>query len=324
MTAVTMRVGQRLSPIALQRKYSFAFALALTVVLLVVNLTQSDNGFGWTSELANFAPLALAAMASTPAIMSGGGGFDVSISPLMTLSSVLFVAVLVPHGLGGAESVPILMAICTGVGLLSGFLVVTLRVPPVVVTLAMYFVLLGVGAKILPQSETVTDTWVRHLAGDIGPFPGALFTLLFPLLIWFLLGKVPFKKALYAVGGNDATAYASGVNIAAVRVAAYGLGGLFASVAGLSLVAITLTANADLGGSYTLLAIAAVALGGTSLWGGRGGLFGPLLGAACIYLLQDLLTTLNVAPSWLQGMYGGALVLAVVLSGLVAKPKVTS
>ncbi len=73
--------------------------------------------------------------------------------------------------------------------------------------------------------------------------------------------------------------------------------------------------------TYTLLAIAAVALGGTSLWGGRGGLFGAVLGAASIYLLQNLLTTLGVNPSWLQVVYGGMLVLAVVLVGAGTRAK---
>jgi ribose transport system permease protein len=151
--------------------------------------------------------------------------------------------------------------------------------------------------------------------------PGALFTIGFPLLIWFILGALPYRQMLYAVGSNDATAFVSGVNIAGVRVAAYALGGVFAAVGGLALVAITLSASADLASSYTLIAIASVALGGTSLWGGRGGLVGPLLGAASIYVLQDLLTTLEINTSWLQVVYGGALVVAVMLSGLVERPK---
>jgi ribose transport system permease protein len=73
-----------------------------------------------------------------------------------------------------------------------------------------------------------------------------------------------------------------------------------------------------------LLAIASVALGGTSLWGGRGGLFGSLLGAASIYLLGNLLITLQVDPSYLQVMYGGMLVFAVILNGLAGRAKVAA
>jgi ribose transport system permease protein len=67
-------------------RYTFSFALLLTLVLLIINLIRTPN-FGWTQQLANFAPLAIAAAASTPAIISGGGGFDLSISPVMVLTS---------------------------------------------------------------------------------------------------------------------------------------------------------------------------------------------------------------------------------------------
>jgi ribose transport system permease protein len=135
---------------------------------------------------------------------------------------------------------------------------------------------------------------------------------------------VPYKRTLYAVGSNDATAFASGVNVALVRVVAYSLGGLFASVGSLALVGLTVSSNANLSQTYTLLAIASVALGGTSLWGGRGGLFGSLLGAASIYLLGNLLQILQVDPSYLQVMYGGMLIFAVILSGIAARARVVA
>jgi ribose transport system permease protein len=104
-------------------------------------------------------------------------------------------------------------------------------------------------------------------------------------------------------------------------VIAYSLGGLFAGVGALALIAVSLSANPSLSQTYTLLAISAVALGGTSLWGGRGGLLGSLLGAASIYLLGNLLLTLQVNQSYLQVMYGGMLLLAVVLGGVAAQAR---
>ncbi len=304
--------------------YSFGFALLLMVALLLTNLAQESWNFGWTDQLANFAPMALAAMASTPAIVSGGGGFDLTISPLMYFTGEAFIVWLVPHGLGGAASVPIVLAIGAGVGALNGLLIILLRVPPVVVTLSMYFVLIGADLKVAPNPQYLSTSWVRHLATTVGPIPGALFTICFPILVWFVLGLIPYRRTLYAVGSNDATAFASGVDVAAVRVIAYTLGGLFAAVGGLALVALTFSANSNLSTTYTLLAIASVALGGTSLWGGRGGLVGSMLGAACIYLLGNLLTTLQIDPSYLQVMYGGMLVFAVVLGGVAAKAKVAT
>jgi ribose transport system permease protein len=302
-------------------RYSFGFALLLTLALLAATLIH-DSNFGWRDQLANFAPMALAAMASTPAIISGGGGFDLSISPLIYLSGEVFIVWLAPHGLGGAASVPIVLALGLGIGLLNGLLIILLRVPPVVATLSMYFILIGADLRVVPNAQYLSANWIHELAGSVWVLPGALFTLCFPIVVWFLLGLTPYRRTLYAVGSNDATAFASGVNVALVRVIAYGLGGLFAGVGGLALIALTSSANPSLSSTYTLLAIASVALGGTSLWGGRGGLIGPMLGAASIYLLGNLLITLQVDPSYLQVMYGGMLIFAVILSGVASRTKV--
>jgi ribose transport system permease protein len=299
------------------RTYSFGFAALLTVALLITNIATVHGGFGWSDQLANVAPMAIAALASAPSII--GGGFDLSISPLICLTNCVFIVWLVPHGLGGAVSVPIMLGIGLGVGLLNGVLIVALRVQPIVVTLAMYFGLQGLDLLIAPNPASVTSTgWLRHLAQTVGPVPGAIITIGVPLLIWIGLRFVPFRRLLYAVGSNDATAFSSGVNVNAVRIASYGLGGLFAGFGGLALTSLVSSADASNATEYTLTAIAAVVLGGTALAGGRGGLIGPLLGAFSIYLLQNLLATFAINPAYLQIVYGGILIVAVVLGGVLA------
>lgn len=300
--------------------YSFSFALLLTAILLGVNLIRSPD-FGWTNQLANFAPMAIAALASTPAILSGGGGFDLSISPLMILTSGVFIVYLVPAGLGGAAAVPILLLLGLGIGALNGLLIMLLRIPPVVVTLSMYFILIGVNLRVVTAPQSVSHTWFARLAGTVGPFPGAIFTIGAPLVIWMAIGFIPYRRLLFAVGSNDATAFSAGVNVAAIRVAAYALGGLFAAIGGMAVIAVSSSASASLSTTYALQAIASVAIGGTSLWGGRGGLIGSLFGAASIYLLGTLLITLQVTESWLQVMYGGMLLFAVILVSVAAETK---
>lgn len=311
--------SRRPAPLRILRRYSFAFALLLTVVLLIVNMLTSTGGFGWTAQLAVFAPLALAAMASTPAILSGGGGFDLSISPLMVFTSAAFAAWFVPAGLDGPIVVPLMLALGASVGLANGLLIAILRVQPVVVTLSTYFVLIGVNMAVLPNSVTVSDNWTANLAGTVGPIPGALFLILAPLAIWALIGLIPYRRQLMAVGSNDAAAFSSGVNVVAVRVGAYALGGMFAGIGGLAMIALEKSASASLSTTYTLLAIAAVALGGTSLWGGRGGLIGAVFGAATVYLLSNLLQTLQIDPAWLQVLYGVVLIVAVLFGGLTQR-----
>jgi ribose transport system permease protein len=299
------------------RTYSFGFAALLTAALLITNIVTVHGGFGWSDQLANVAPMAIAALASAPSII--GGGFDLSISPLICLTNCVFVVWLVPHGLGGAISVPIMLGIGLGVGMVNGLLIVALRVQPIVVTLAMFFGLQGLDLLIAPNPASVNSTgWLRHLAQNVGPVPGALFTMGIPLLIWIALRFVPFRRLLYAVGSNDATAFSSGVNVNAVRVASYALGGLFAGFGGLALTSLVSSADASNATEYTLTGIAAVVLGGTALAGGRGGLIGPLLGAFSIYLLQNLLATFAINPAYLQIVYGGILIVAVVLGGVLA------
>jgi ribose transport system permease protein len=300
------------------RTYSFIFSAVLTAALLVATLLTEQGGFGLTNQLADAAPLTIAALASAPAII--GGGFDLSISPLIFFVNAVYVVWLAPHGLGGAISVPILLALGIATATLSGIITVTLRIPAIVVTLAMFFALQGVDLLIAPNPVSMTQQngWITHLAGSVGPVPGGAIMIGLPLVIWFALRYVPFRRLLYAVGSNDATAFSSGVNVGAVRVSSYALGGLFAAFAGLALTGLTLSTDASQSTEYTLVAIAAVVLGGTSLAGGRGGLVGVLFGAFSIYLLQNLLATLQVNSAYLQILYGGILIVAVVLQGAFA------
>src|SRR5215467_7481786 len=299
------------------RNYSFGFAAVLAVALLVGNITTEHGGFGLSNQLANVAPVAIAAIASAPSII--GGGFDLSISPLIFLTNIAYVVWLAPHGLGGAVAVPIMLGLGLAVGILDGLLIIALRVQPIVVTLAMYFSLQGIDLLIAPNPVSMKNAgWIQHLAGSIGPVPGGLLTIGIPMLIWFGLRFVPYRRLLYAVGSSDATAFSSGVNVNAVRLASYALGGLFAGFGGLALTGLVSSGNASNATEYTLVAMAAIVLGGTSLAGGRGGLIGPLLGAFSIYLLQNLLATFSINPAYLQIVYGGILLVAVVLGGALS------
>jgi ribose transport system permease protein len=304
---------QRLTHLA--QHNSYAFSAVLMVVVLVATLVKDSGNFGISDQLAIAAPMVLAAMASAPSII--GRGFDLSISPLLVFTNCVYVVWLAPHGLGGAIAVPIVLAVGMAAGLVTGLTITLMRIQPVVVTLALYFALQGVDLLLAPNPASLGegDRWIYHLAGNVGPIPGAVFTIGIPLLIWYGLKRVPFGGLLYAVGSNDATAFSSGVNVTSVRVASYALGGLFAGFGGLALTALVHSANASTSTQYALIAIAGVVLGGTSLAGGRGGLIGVCFGAFTIYLLQNLLSSFEVNPAWLQIVYGAILIVAVVIQG---------
>jgi ribose transport system permease protein len=313
------------SAIATFRGRPWALALVLSVVLLVGNVfVQSaflDPGH-WPTLLGSLAPFVLVALASTPPILGGGGGIDISVGPLATLVNCVFVVVLIPHGLGSAfTSIPLLLLIGVGTGLVNGVLVVVLRLQPVIATLATFFVLTGIALKLSSVPASAPDNWTSHLAGSVVGVPGGLLTMGVAAAIWLVLRRTSYVRTLYAVGGDDVAAFSAGVAVARVRVGAYVVAGVFATIAGVALTAVIQSSESSLATTYTLIALAGVSLGGTSFAGGRGGLLGSFLGACSIFLLQEFLSASGASTNLVQFVYGLLLVVGVVLAGLFARTR---
>jgi ABC-type sugar transport system ATPase subunit/ribose/xylose/arabinose/galactoside ABC-type transport system permease subunit len=290
----------------------------LAVALLIANFAAQHSLLSWSAWPVTFAELAtpaLLAMASTPAIL--GGGIDISVAPLFTLASVVIEVMLLGHGITSAFVV-IPVAVATGalIGAVNGVLVNYGRYQAVVATLCMNFILSGFALGYAPAPVTGTTGWLTALGSTVGGVPGGLILLAVPLLAWWGLSRTPFVRTLLAVGGSETTAYTAGVNVAAVRTIGYAIGGALAGLAGVAIVAQLHQAEADAAfvTPFILLAIAAVAIGGTSLAGGRGGLLSALLGAAVIFLIENLLGALGLSSFWSQAVYGGTLIVAVVFA----------
>lgn len=301
------------------------FAAVLVVALLIANTAVQPSAFAvsnWPAILGTLAPFVLVAFASTVPILGGRGGIDISVGPLATLTNCLLVAVLFAHGLGSAVvAIPILLAIGAAAGSVNGLLVVVGRLQPVIATLATFFVLSGIALDIAPSPQTTASNWTTGLAGSIGPIPGGLVTIAVAVVVWGVLRRTGYVGTLLAVGGDDVAAFSAGVNVAAVRMGAYVTSGVFAAIGGIALTAVIQTSQASLATTYTLIALAAVSLGGTSLAGGRGGLLGSFLGAAAIYLIEQLLAATGVPSSDVQLVYGLLLIAGVVLSGLASRTR---
>jgi ribose transport system permease protein len=309
----------RLLRVLSQRPASFAVVLA--VLLVVANIVAQPD-FIAPSQIAptlgTMAPFVIVGMASTLAFLSGGGGIDLSIAPLMGLVNIVLVTVFFGTSFGSPLlAVPILLALGALVGALNGVMVARLRYPPVIATLGTFFVLAGLDLRLVPDPVTAGDNWTNHLAGSIGPVPGAVLTMGVPLLLWIGLRRTPYVQSLLAVGDHDATAFSAGMDVNAVRISAYALGGLIAAVGGIALTGLVRSADAQVFNNYILVALAAVALGGTNLAGGRGGLFPSMMGATCIFLLENLLTSLHASAYFIEVAYGGVLFIAVLFGSRI-------
>lgn len=311
--------------VRLLRRHSWAFACALAIVLLIINLAVSPSFLApdrLPATLATLAPFVLVGFASTPAILSGG--IDISVGPLATFINCLFVAVLLPAGLGDwFTAIPLLLVASAGIGTATGLLVTVVRLHPVVASTGMLFVLIGLSITISKNPVSAPANWSTGLAGAYGWLPGAALTIGIVALAWFLLRRTAFVSNLLATGESDVSAYGAGVNVTLVRTLAYTLGGLFAGVGGVALSALLQSSQSSLASTYALLGLAAAVLGGTALGGGKGGLLGTLFGALVLYLLQQLLTATGVQPSLVQFTFGLVLVTGVILGATLLSPRRT-
>lgn len=295
------------------------FATVLLVLLLGINLLLNPARFhpaGWGPLIGLAAPLIGAAVASAPVILAGRGGIDISVGPLMGFVNAIVIQFLFLK-LGWSSPfiiVPTALMIGAAVGAANGLLATVVRIQPIVATLGTYLILAGVTLTILPAPIGPAPLWLKAMAGSWSVLPLAVI-----FLFWWLVRQTPYYDLLMAVGSDDRAAYTAGVPVTKVRFAAYVLTGLLAGAAGLMLTALIGSADPNIGPTYTLIAIAAAALGGVSLAGGKGGLAGAAIGAVDIFLLQSVLTAFNVSTYVLQIAYGAILVAAVVMTALQEK-----
>ena len=289
-------------------------AAGLCLLLLVLNFWLNPARFAPASlgaTLGLAAPLILAACASLPPILSGRGGIDLSVGPLMGLVNVVVVRWLI-EGLGWTSPfavVPAALLMGVASGALNGWIAAYVRIQPIVATLGTSLLYAGLALTVSPSPAGTAPAWLKSLAGTWSWLP-----LLAVAAAWLLLKRRPYYEHLMAAGSDDRAAYTAGVPVALVRFLAYVIAGLFAAVGGLALTALIGSADPNVAANLTLLAISAVALGGVSLAGGSGGLAAAMLGAVAIFLLQAALTFFNVSTFLLQIAYGLVLTLAVVLN----------
>jgi ribose transport system permease protein len=300
------------------RRAGASIVLVLLVLLILVNAVLNPARLapaGLLTTLGLVAPLMLAALATTPSILSGGGGIDISIGPMIGFINVVMVWYLFENGV---ESPLIVLPLVLGLGVLlgaiNGVLVAYVRLQPIVATLGTYLVFIGLTPWIMAQPGGDAPEWVLRLGDDF-----ALLPVFFVGLLWFVIFRTPLYRYLMAVGGSSKAAYASGINVAGVRVFAYALGGLIAAVAAISLTALIGSGDPNIGPPITLKAIAAVALGGVSLAGGRGGFIGAGAGALVIFSLELALTSTQASTFMIQLIFGVVLVLAVLFNAIVIR-----
>jgi ribose transport system permease protein len=276
--------------------------LAFFAVLVVsTNLIQPGYGaLGIQRLSAAVLPLALAAVAQ--AIVVIAGGIDLSIASMMALTSVVSAELMKGQSeLFGVVVVIGVIVLGLLLGAINGTLVVFTRVPDIVVTLAMSFVWAGFALLVRPSPGGGAAEWLKELVkGSFGIelIPKALLVLLVIVaVIWIPVSRSRMGLSIYAIGSQQLAAFRSGVAVGRTKILAYILGGLFAALGGLALTASTGIGTPVPEPTYTLISVAAVVLGGVSLAGGVGGVFGPIIAVLILQLIRTDMTFLNINPN---------------------------
>lgn len=304
-------------------------ALLLAVILFVLS-GLLPNGFGSDMDVAraqaaNILRLAVflgvIAAGQTLVIISGGEGIDLSAGSVVTLTAILTYVVVN----GADEKVLLGLLISLAVGALIGFLngvgITFLKVSPFVMTLGMSGVVTGLIIVLTHGSVTgkVAPIMTRLIARPLSPslqIPNAIIIwILFGILMWLLLERSTFGRNLFAIGVNRVTAKLSGVDVTGTNLLTYALASALAGFGGFLLVGNTGVVHLQLGQPFLFPSIAAVAVGGTLLSGGKGSYWGTMAGAIVLTLLTSLLTTMQMPDSVRRIVLGGTLLILISIYG---------
>ncbi len=303
--------------LAEQRGTLIAFGIFVVMFIIYV----SNHPAGLTTNVVQTASnkgvlLAFIAMAQTLVVLTAG--IDLSVGMIFVLTNCLASWIVlgspIQTGLGLA-AVLLVGALC---GAINGAIVIFGRLQPIVTTIATGAIYFGIALALRPfPGGSVNSDLADALTGKLfGTIPASLVVLaLVVLIVWVPFSRSVTGRAAYAAGSSDVAAYMSGVPIRRAKFIAYTLSGLLASIGGLFLTFFTQTGEASnaSGNTYTLFSIAAVVLGGVSLFGGTGSAIGAIFGALAFRTIGDRLFVFDFDPLWQPLFQGAVLMLAVSL-----------
>lgn len=257
---------------------------------------------------------ALIAFGMTFVILTGG--IDLSVGSILALSGAL-TAGLMTAGIAPMLAVVIGVLLGAVMGAVNGFIISKGKVAPFIATLATMTIFRGL-TLVYTEGRPITgfgsDAFSLLGSGYFFfiPIPVIWMVIVFAIL-YFILKKTAFGRRVYAIGGNEEASILSGIKVDKIKIMIYTISGVLAALAGIILTSRLNSAQANAGVGYELDAIAAVVLGGTSLSGGRGWIFGTLIGAMIIGVLNNGLNLLEVSSFYQQVVKGSVILLAVLL-----------
>ncbi|OKL45060.1 ribose ABC transporter permease [Pseudovibrio exalbescens] len=260
---------------------------------------------------------AIIAMGMTFVIITAG--IDLSVGSILAFAGAVC-ASLIAADMPLVVALVMTIAVGAALGATSGTIISFFNVQPFIATLVAMTMIRGAtlvyteGRPISTGSFDVAESFYQFGAGYTFGVPNPVIVAAVVFLVcWFVLTHTKLGRYVYAIGGNENVARLSGVNVTAVKISVFAISGALAALAGIILTARLESAQPTAGLGYELDAIAAVVLGGTSLMGGRGRIFGTIIGALIIGVLNNALNIMDVSSYYQQIAKGAVILLAVVV-----------
>ncbi|ANE77106.1 Ribose transport system permease protein RbsC [Dickeya solani] len=303
----------------------YKWGMLITVVALIVLFGLASDNFLDPNNIINIlrSIAIVTVIAIAVSISLSVGGFDLSVGSTASLANALVISLFVWHGLGATAAIALTLTLCLLVGLFNAFLIVVLRIPDMLATLASLFVIQGVAMtysyggsitqNMLLPSGDMAEGVIPEVFATLGQVPViVVIMLVVTVLVQLYMSLTKHGRRMYAIGGNPEAARLAGIRTARYRVLAYLLSSLLAALGGILLASRIGSSQVNAGSGYLMDAVAAAYIGFSLAGSGKPNALGTLVGAVILGVLQNGLVMLSV-PYYAMDIIKG-LVLALALA----------
>jgi ribose transport system permease protein len=295
-----------------------ALLVLLAAVLMMLAMKALNPGFGSVQQIAAILTTSIFLVVASygQGLVILLGGIDLSIGVVMSIAGMMIAGLTNGSNEALTWAFPVTLISCTAIGLLNGLGIAFLKIPPFIMTLANGTAFFGVALGVTAGSSqrTVAPALQVLMSAQIGGIPVPIGLIGCFLVAGSLLqSRTTEGRKLYAIGSSLAAARVVGLPIEALTIAAYGVSGLCAGIAGLLLAGYSSSATLDMGDPFLMPTIAAVVIGGACVTGGRGLYFGTFAGAIFLSALSTIITVLSLSQGWRNIIQGGIIIIALIL-----------
>ena len=304
----------------LSQKSDIVIVFLFLIVLMVITQAMNEKFltfYNLRNLMASTLPYLLIAFAQMTVILLGG--IDLSVGAVISVSVSICAVTMSEGTFGWVPGVLLAILVGTLAGLVNGVIIVKGRIQPIIATLATSNIIGGIAYLFLPSpGGYIKPEFAKFVTGYTKGWkfmPFLIFAVAI-LAMYLFLNRTRLGRFIYASGGNEEAAFSSGINVGKVKILAFGVCGMIASICGIYVAARTQSGDPSIGNAFVNNSIAASVIGGTALAGGRGSAIGTVAGALIIVVVNNMLNLLRVQSYYQYLVLGLMMVIALALSAI--------